>query len=303
MKWFKKRKRALPEDTTCRNCGAQTVGRYCQECGQDVFAGTGQPVLKLIGQVLENAFALEGKTPRTLANLLLRPGFLSNEYKAGRINRYVHPVKLFWMSTIIFFALLISLVDLNIPKDRDLTFKFNGETVYESDSSSDAVSSNTMTEQDEDAKKLKEEKEKKVNDFVNMLRNYFSKFAPYVIFLLIPFFAMLLVLFFIRKKYYYIYHLTFAVHFHSFLWIFLSLLLIIHMFTKTVSFPTLLNLFLFFVPGIYLVVALHHFYRTNSWWRTTGKAILISLLYAILIMIVTILLIILVTIGNKNIFV
>jgi len=106
LTWFKKQNRPIPENATCRNCGTQMTGRYCHECGQDIFAGTGIPILKLIGQMLDNAFALDGKTPKTLAYLLIRPGFLSSEFMNGRINRYVNPVKLFWMSTLIFSRFL-----------------------------------------------------------------------------------------------------------------------------------------------------------------------------------------------------
>ena len=61
MKWLKKKKRTLPEEKICRNCGAETHGRYCYECGQDVLAGSEQPIVNLAGQVLENAFALDAQ--------------------------------------------------------------------------------------------------------------------------------------------------------------------------------------------------------------------------------------------------
>ena len=135
MKWFKRKKRTLPEDLICRNCGGQTVGRYCHDCGQDLLAGIGQPILKLIAQVLDNVFALEGKTPRTLVSLLFRPGFLSNQYQIGKIAHYVHPVKLFWMSTLIFFALLISQMDVSNLKnelsksDSNINIEFKSKSV------------------------------------------------------------------------------------------------------------------------------------------------------------------------------
>ncbi|MCL2290207.1 MAG: DUF3667 domain-containing protein [Bacteroidetes bacterium] len=250
MRWFKKKKRTLPEDTTCRNCGVQTVGRYCHECGQDVHAGTGQSTLKLIGQALESAFALDGKAPRTLAFLMIRPGFMSEEYRAGRVNRYVHPVRLFWMSTLIFFALLISQINFGNADVRIAGEQMTGENA-------------------------------------SMIINYFAKLAPYVTFLLIPMFALLLALFFWRKKDYYMYHMIFTLHFHTFLWIFCSLLLIIGLFTRNVTYPGWLSMLLFFTPGVYLTMALRRYYQTKSWWQALWKAILISLLYFLLILLVT----------------
>jgi len=256
--WLKKKERPIPEDAICRNCGVQMQGRYCHECGQDVFAGTGIPILKLIGQVLDNAFALEGKTPRTLSNLMFRPGFLASEYMRGKVVRYLNPVKLFWMSTLIFFALLIS--QINSTNWQAVNFNIKSHAL------------NTET---------------KV-----MLFNYFTKFAPYVAFLLIPFFALLLALFFWRRRFYYVHHLIFTVHFHAFLWIFCSLLLIINLFVSS-GFPGWLNLILFFTPGIYLIFAFHRFYHPQtyhlkSWWQAIWKSVIVSISYFFIFCIITI---------------
>ena len=258
LNWLKKKERPIPEDVICRNCGVQMQGRYCHECGQDIFAGTGIPILKLIGQVLDNAFALEGKTPRTLVNLIFRPGFLSREFMNGKVVRYVNPVKLFWMSTLIFFALLISQINSTNWQTKDFNIK------------SHVLNTETKV----------------------MLFNYFTKFAPYVAFLLIPFFALLLALFFWRRKFYYVHHLIFTVHFHAFLWIFCSLLLIINMFV-TLDFPDWLNLTLFFTPGIYLIFAFHRFYHPQtyhfkSWWQTIWKSVFVSISYFFIFCIITI---------------
>jgi len=275
MKWFKRKERALPEAPVCRNCGAQTVGRYCQECGQDLLAGIGQPILKLITQVLDNAFALEGKTPRTLFCLLFRPGFLSIQYQMGKIAHYVHPVKLFWMSTLIFFALLISQMDMsNIENalakpDSNITVEFKSKPPELTDEERNVVN------------------REKALEMISTTRNYISKFAPYIAFLFIPIFALLLTGLFWRRKLFYIFHLVFAVHFHTFLWIFCSILLLIHIVTPNLVFPGWINFLLFFIPGVYLAIALRHFYHTKSWWKACTKAIGLSLLYFFLILITT----------------
>jgi len=288
MKWFKKKERQVPEDAICRNCGAQLQGRYCHECGQDVFAGTGIPILKLIGQLLDNAFALEGKTPRTLINLMFRPGFLSIEYINGKVVRYVNPVKLFWMSTLIFFALLITQINMsNWQNNENLNFNFSGVPVK------NAPKSDTLDIRidKEDAKKLEKEKN---NEFISRGINIFSKFAPYVAFLLIPFFALLLALFFWRNKFYYVHHLIFTLHFHAFLWVFCSLLILIKIFIDS-KFPEWLSTILFFTPGIYLIFALHRFYLSQtyhfkSWLQTIWKSIFITILYFLIFCTLTIIL-------------
>ena len=293
MKWFRKKERQVPEDAVCRNCGAQMQGRYCHECGQDIFAGTGIPILQLIGQLLDNAFALEGKTPRTLVNLLFRPGFLSCEYMNGKVVRYVNPVKLFWMSTIIFFALLISQLNpSNWLTNENINLKFNGVELNNSNvpiSDSIAFDSKDMADKEETAKWLKNEKNREI---ISKIFDNFSKFAPYVAFLLIPFFALLLALFYWCKRYYYVHHLIFTVHFHAFLWIFCSLLLLVKMFINS-RFSGWLSTTLFFTPGIYLIFALHRFYHPQtyhfkSWRQTIWKSIFITLLYFFIFCILTV---------------
>ncbi|MCL2436152.1 MAG: DUF3667 domain-containing protein [Lentimicrobiaceae bacterium] len=291
MKWFKKRQRPLPEETVCRNCGTQTVGRYCHECGQDLFAGIGQPILKMTAHVFEHAFALEGRTPRTLFNLMFRPGFLPNEYYLGKINRYVHPVKLFWMSSLIFFALLIGGMNFDNLQPQVTT---SGSAKINIHLKNNALADTLVNNQiqahgEEDAEKIN-----KALEIGSVLVKYGTKFAPYATFLLIPIFALLLAWFFWRKKLFYIFHLVFAVHFHTFLWIYFSILLIINMCTPKWTYPGWLSFLLFLIPGVYLSIAFYRFYHSKTRWQAVWKAIIIGILYFLLIIIVTMLLIVLV---------
>jgi len=281
------------------------TGRYCHQCGQDVFAGAGIPILILIVQILDNVFALDGKTPKTLGSLLIRPGFLSKEYMNGRISRYVNPVKLFWMSTIIFFAILISQFDINTDNlfNTQSNTESNGdelslETIEENTSTGNLeiidneqevqVDLNFQIYKDKvDTEKLQQ----MLPEIFTLFKNNFAKIAPYIAFLLIPFFALLLALFFWRSKYYYIHNLIFTIHFHTFLWIFMTLLLVLNMFIS-LQYPDWLIIMLLITPGIYLVFALHSFYYSKlkrsmiSWWNSIWKAILITFFYLILISIV-----------------
>ena len=277
----------------CRNCGAQTVGRYCHECGQDLLTGVGKPILKLIAQVLDNAFALEGKTPRTLACLLVRPGFLSEEYRMGKIIRYVHPVKLFWMSSLIFFALLFSQMNIEDNQHHTTTPKEILKVEYSTKPS--PTDTDTLTnDSTEDAEKTKKLEEKIKTFFTK----YVFKYAPYATFLLIPIFALLLAGFFRREKLFYMFHLVFAVHFHAFVWIFFSIEIvigmIIRMFVEGFEAPKWLSFLIFLIPGAYLSISFHRFYHTKSWWQAIRKAIGITAVCFLLILVVTVFLTILI---------
>jgi hypothetical protein len=56
--------------------------------------------------VIEDQLVLNRALPRTLGGLLLRPGFLTNEYIAGRIVRYIAPFRLYLAASVVFFLLL-----------------------------------------------------------------------------------------------------------------------------------------------------------------------------------------------------
>ena len=92
-------------DYRCRNCDAPAPGRFCPRCGQETAIG-----LPSAGTFLRDAagryLALDSRLWRTLLGLLIRPGFLTQEYLAGRRRRYVRPARLFFVLSIALFATL-----------------------------------------------------------------------------------------------------------------------------------------------------------------------------------------------------
>ena len=92
---------AAPEDTgapaevpACSNCSEPLLGPHCYACGQPAKSLV-RNFPELIGDFFGSVFALDARIPRTFGPLLLNPGFLTNEYFAGRCVRYVSPVRLF----------------------------------------------------------------------------------------------------------------------------------------------------------------------------------------------------------------
>jgi hypothetical protein len=104
--------------TPCLNCGDPNPGRYCPSCGQkkiDVLVS----VRVMIGDELEDEFVLNRRLPRTLFALFFQPGFLTREYVNGRIASYARPLKLYLVSSLIFF-LLLSFFTLRLLASADL---------------------------------------------------------------------------------------------------------------------------------------------------------------------------------------
>ena len=99
--------RKRPEDA-CDNCGTVFAGKFCPECGQ-LAADFHRPILSMLGNVLGDTFALDGRLARTIPALLFRPGNVTRAYLEGRRARYVPPFRMFLVSSLLFFTTLFML--------------------------------------------------------------------------------------------------------------------------------------------------------------------------------------------------
>ncbi len=86
------------------------LGDHCYRCGQPV-KGLVRHFGSILGDFLDSVFDFDSRTVRTLGPLFYRPGYLSNEYVAGRRVRYVSPVRLFVFLCIVSFFVLKVWVD------------------------------------------------------------------------------------------------------------------------------------------------------------------------------------------------
>lgn len=98
------RKLTVPAYTHCKNCGERLLGMYCHRCGQYAL-DIEQPFWKYIKQYFENVYQFDSKVWQTLWLLFRRPGFLTTEFNAGKINSYVHPFRLYMFISVVFFTL------------------------------------------------------------------------------------------------------------------------------------------------------------------------------------------------------
>jgi len=103
-----------PTPRTCQNCGTPLHGEYCAACGQPV-KGMIRPLSSMLHDVADTVLNIDSRIFRTLAPLYFRPGYLTNEYFAGRRARYVTPFRLyFFLSVLAFFAVQFALGDINM---------------------------------------------------------------------------------------------------------------------------------------------------------------------------------------------
>ncbi len=114
-------------------------------------------------------------------------------------------------------------------------------------------------------------------------KDYLISKIPWIIFGLMPVFALLLKLLFVRHRFLYIDHLIFAFHLHSFIFLSGIIYLLIEFITPWQP-ENMLTLVIF----IYTLFAFRNFYR-QSWAKTLLKMFALALLYCITALISTLL--------------
>lgn len=93
----------------CLNCNAEVHGKYCHVCGQENLEPS-ESLWHLITHFFNDITHFDGKFFGTLGLLLTRPGFLSAEYKMGRRNSYLNPVRMYIFTSFIFFFIFFLLL-------------------------------------------------------------------------------------------------------------------------------------------------------------------------------------------------
>lgn len=88
------RKEAAPPGSPCANCATPLMGRWCWNCGQ---AGEDfhRSIWRLIAEVVEGLFHLDGRAWTTLPALMWRPGRLTRAYLDGHRAPQIPPLRLF----------------------------------------------------------------------------------------------------------------------------------------------------------------------------------------------------------------
>lgn len=103
----------------------------------------------------------------------------------------------------------------------------------------------------------------------------------YILFVLMPVFALILKLLYIRRRRLYIEHLIFSLNMHSFALLLFSFIVILSMILPSASNAT--AWFLVVLP-VYFSAGMKRFYM-QGWFKTIVKEIILTVLYSILLVI------------------
>jgi hypothetical protein len=89
----------------CDNCGAPVAGKYCSRCGQRLEHKI-HSVLHFVREATEDLTHADSRLWSTILALLFKPGFLTREFLSGRRVRYLPPLRLYLVLSVLFFLVL-----------------------------------------------------------------------------------------------------------------------------------------------------------------------------------------------------
>jgi hypothetical protein len=87
---------------TCKNCGHQFSGKYCNNCGEKVYTEKDKNVLHFFEEGLHFITHFEGKFFNTIKAIFTKPGKLSTEYCHGVRKTYFKPLSFFLLLVVVY---------------------------------------------------------------------------------------------------------------------------------------------------------------------------------------------------------
>ncbi|MEE9373530.1 MAG: DUF3667 domain-containing protein [Saprospiraceae bacterium] len=119
--------------TNCPNCNhkQEIPFSFCPDCGQHARESK-ITFFSLIGEVFSNILNIDASLYRSLFWLPV-PAFLSKHYINGERKQYLNPVRFFFFSMLLFFALLVGFMDLQFFEDtnKEQLVKIERSVLYE----------------------------------------------------------------------------------------------------------------------------------------------------------------------------
>jgi Protein of unknown function (DUF3667)/Domain of unknown function (DUF4286) len=297
--------------TECANCSTPVTGEFCGHCGQEnkvYLRGFHKVLADFLGDLLN----FDSRFFGSLWPLFVRPGLLTKEYLAGRRVRFIPPVRMYLFSSLLFFGMVAFFVssgnlDFNIDEDAQAeaaadvakepaapagpqgTIGGQGFGVSVNGDKSDVSFTDAesgLLKDAEDRARHNVEKFRKDKDFRQLLIERGVGNLPLMMFLLLPFYALLLKLLYIRSGRYYVEHIIYALHIHSFMFVtlggVLGWFLTAPWFGYQAAPPDLLVIAFWGWILLYAWFAMKRMYG-QGWWKTTFKYLFLGFSYIFLL--------------------
>lgn len=251
---------------TCKTCGNQFEGKYCNLCGEKLYSEKDKTLYHFFEDVIHFLTHLDGTLFNSLKAMFTKPGLLSVDYCNGIRKKYFKPLSLFLILVVIY--LLFPLF-----QGLDMTL-FNNMHISEYGHFATQKVTTIM-----------HEKSLSFDQLSNLYHEKSEKVSKFLLIIFIPVMALFFWLFFHKKKKHFFDHLVFSTEINSFLllwgFLILPLLLVImnsitYFFAKKILFKNELEIgiIILSVFGLYAGLAVRRFYNIKKW-----QAIIFTLLF------------------------
>ena len=265
----------------CLNCGARLGASfsYCPQCGQ-ANHDLNIPVRHFVEETAEGILHFDVKSLRTIHTLMLKPGVVTSEFIAGKRVKYVAPMRFYLFISFLFFLLL--------------SFSSSHEKDVSTDSQQTSFGITFHKINSRDLKGMKSSQLDSVLQSEGMDRSVFNRYVvrklsrigtegqegfnhflvkaiSYMMFALMPIFAMFVFVLYRKKVMYYFGTLVFSIHYHSFVFLLLSVTLAVDLIVDN-SLTLVIPLV---VCPVYLYLALRRMFDGTR-LRTIGKTMVIG---------------------------
>ncbi len=204
---------------TCANCGAALSGRYCGACGQRADTAA-HSVGHFLWEAIEALTHADSRVWCTLQPLLRLPGFLTREFFAGRRARYVQPLRLYLILSVVFFV-LSALLSGGSARHVDAKAQRSVTTEDCANLQIDFPWGRTLL-----IPRLKAACQNMVADGGRQLGESMVRNLGRAMFVFLPIVAMLMKLLYWRPRRYYLEHLVLLIHNHACVFVLLSLFML-----------------------------------------------------------------------------
>jgi len=297
-----------PPEDQCENCGALLHGPYCSECGQKA-ADRIVPIWHMINEALEAVFELDLRVLRTVPKFLFLPGRLTKEYINGRRKRYIRPFRLYLFATFVLFAVValttsgsvgglfdpggLPTADVSAAPGPDSTATTSQSSVFgnpeerariANEIASDTTNINVQLFGHEATnRQIERVLQAKIPRAVRNPREFAGRLidqGPYLMFLMLPVFALLLKLLYVRRGRLYVEHLIFSLHVHALAFFAFTVGVLLDQ--SEVGWLQTTASWVSTSPLLYLVLAMSHVYEQGL-LKSTLKATILLLIYTILL--------------------
>ncbi len=271
--------------SNCQNCGAQLHGPYCAACGQhDVdYHRSLWPILE---DALEGFLHVDGKFFRTVRLLFTRPGFLTQEFNAGRRVAYTQPLRLYIFASLLFFA--ANVIKTRPPTQAEID-RANTEIAQIRNARAEGNAATSKAEQKirfTVPSSLRRVVERFEHEDQREVSRELQHLIPTMGFFCLPFLAMLLLAAYPRSGRVYLEDFVFALHLQAFYFLGALLTDIAQVLAGYIYAPLsgFVN-FLCSVAGAWLVYRAFRKVYGQGRWRTIFKMAFVGVTYGIILIV------------------